>query len=171
VFNILLQVFDDGRLTDGQGRVVNFRNTIIIMTSNIASDVILEAENVDEIMPMIELQLKNHFRPEFLNRLDEVISFHRLEPGHMKRIFDLEMEKLRKRLAERRLSIVVSDEARDKVIGESYEPQFGARPLKRAVQSRIQNPLAKALLSGTFEPGMTVTVETDGEGNLIFVPR
>jgi ATP-dependent Clp protease ATP-binding subunit ClpB len=174
VFNILLQVFDDGRLTDGQGRVVNFRNTIIIMTSNIASDVILESENVDELMPVIEQQLKNHFRPEFLNRLDEVISFHRLDRNHINRIFDIEVEKLRQRLVEQRLDIAVSEQARDFVIDMSYDPQFGARPLKRAIQSRIQNPLAKALLSGSFEPGKTVSVELEGEGDkalLRFVSR
>jgi ATP-dependent Clp protease ATP-binding subunit ClpB len=174
VFNILLQVFDDGRLTDGQGRVVNFRNTIIIMTSNIASDVILESENVDELMPVIEQQLVNHFRPEFLNRLDEVISFHRLDRNHINRIFDIEVEKLRQRLVEQRLDIAVSEQARDFVIDMSYDPQFGARPLKRAIQSRIQNPLAKALLSGSFEPGKTVSVELEGEGDkalLRFVSR
>jgi ATP-dependent Clp protease ATP-binding subunit ClpB len=144
------------------------------MTSNIASDVILESENVDELMPVIEQQLKNHFRPEFLNRLDEVISFHRLDRNHINRIFDIEVEKLRQRLVEQRLDIAVSEQARDFVIDMSYDPQFGARPLKRAIQSRIQNPLAKALLSGSFEPGKTFSVELEGEGDkalLRFVSR
>ncbi len=173
VFNILLQLFDDGRLTDGQGRVVNFRNTIIIMTSNIASDVILESENVDEIMPLIEQQLKNHFRPEFLNRLDEVISFHRLDRSHLNRIFDIELSKLQRRLSEQRLTLEVSDKAREYVISLSFDPQFGARPLKRAVQAHIQNPLAKLLLGGDYEPGSVIRadVEDGSEGRLTFSRR
>lgn len=168
VFNILLQVFDDGRLTDGQGRVVNFRNTIIIMTSNLASDIILEADNPDDVMDQVNQRLKIQFRPEFLNRLDEIISFHRLEPDHLTRILDLEIAKLEKRLAERHLTIELSPDARDFIISVSYDAQFGARPLKRAVQNYVQNPLAKHLLSGEFPEGseIEVGVEKDREGSI-----
>ncbi|AHC15092.1 ClpB protein [Salinispira pacifica] len=168
VFNILLQVFDDGRLTDGQGRVVNFRNTIIIMTSNLASDIILEAENTEDVMDQVNQRLKLQFRPEFLNRLDEIISFHRLEPEHLTRILDLEIAKLEKRLAERHLNIELSPQARDFIISVSYDAQFGARPLKRAVQNYVQNPLARHLLAGEFPEGseIEVGVEKDAEGTV-----
>ena len=156
VFNILLQVFDDGRLTDGQGRTVNFRNTIIIMTSNIASDIILEAEQLADVRPQIEAGLKQAFRPEFLNRLDEVITFHRLEQQHLQKILDLEIQDLEKRLSDKRLRLRLTPAAGKHILSLSYDAQFGARPLKRALQTHIQNPLAKLLLSGEVKEGETI---------------
>ena len=159
VFNILLQVFDDGRLTDGQGRVVNFRNTIIIMTSNIASDIILEAENVSDIQQQAAAQLKQVFRPEFLNRVDELITFHRLDPQHLEKILYLELQHLEKRLADKGLKLRFTPAAAKYIVSMSYDAHFGARPLKRALQTEVQNPLAKLIISGTCTEGETITVD------------
>lgn len=166
VFNILLQVFDDGRLTDGQGRVVNFRNTIIIMTSNIASDIILDAGDIDAIQPQIMAELKQSFRPEFLNRLDEVITFHRLDRNHLEKILALEISDLEARLSDKHLHLKVTPSAVTALVDLSFDPQFGARPLKRTLQSYVQNPLAKLLLAGKVQEGETVTLSSDGAGGL-----
>lgn len=156
VFNVLLQVLDDGRLTDGQGRIVDFRNTIIIMTSNIGSDLILGNDDLDSLFPDINGLLRRTFRPEFLNRLDEIITFHRLSDGHMKQILELEIQKLSRRLEERDLSLTLSEKAKELVVQAGYDPAFGARPLKRAIQNLIQNPLAKEILSGKYPPGTPI---------------
>ena len=167
VFNVLLQVLDDGRLTDGHGRVVDFKNTIIVMTSNIGSDVIQEladAEGVDvEIEMKVKELLKRHFRPEFLNRVDETIIFHRLEREHLRRIADIQLDLLRKRLADRKLTLVAADAALDKLASEGYEPSFGARPLKRLIQQYIENPLARRILDGEFSEGDTIRLEVSGD--------
>jgi len=159
VFNVMLQLFDDGRLTDGQGRIVDFRNTIIIMTSNLGSELLLNNSNPSDALPEISRLLKAHFRPEFLNRIDEVILFHRLGAEHVRRILDLELEKVRTMLTNRRLDLVVSNAAADLLAQRGYDPLFGARPLKRTIQQLLQNPLAKLLLSGKVPPEAVIKAD------------
>jgi ATP-dependent Clp protease ATP-binding subunit ClpB len=173
VFNILLQILDDGRLTDSQGRTVDFRNTVIIMTSNVGSSFILEHATDDWAIVETEVwtALREHFRPEFLNRVDDIVLFRPLTQQHIDRIIDLQLARLRKLLADRKLSLVLTPEARDVLAEEGYDPAFGARPLKRAIQRMIQNPLALAVLEGRFVEGDTVVVRPDGKGGLEFVPE
>jgi len=160
VFNVLLQTLDDGRLTDGQGRVVDFKNTIIIMTSNIGSEIILEAEDMDEIRKEIDSLLKAHFKPEFLNRIDEIVLFERLSESMIRSIADLRLAELSARLAERNITLEISGEARDLIAAEGFDRRFGARPLKRAIQSLLENPLAKSVLAGRVSEGDKVLVGT-----------
>jgi ATP-dependent Clp protease ATP-binding subunit ClpB len=152
VFNVLLQVLDAGRLTDGQGRVVNFKNTVVIMTSNVGSELLREGGTRDDVLQL----LKTRFRPEFLNRIDEIVVFHALDAPHLRRIVNLQVELLRKRLAERRITLEVADDVLDALAKEGFDPTFGARPLKRLIQRKIQNPLAMRLLEGKFVDGDTV---------------
>jgi ATP-dependent Clp protease ATP-binding subunit ClpB len=161
VLNVLLQLLDDGRLTDGQGRTVNFNHTLVIMTSNLGSQWILElGENQRaEMERRVEEAVRQHFRPEFLNRVDEIVIFHSLTREHLRKIVDLQVESLRKTLAERHIGIELTDTARDALAEEGYDPHFGARPLKRTVQRMIQNPLAMRLLKGDFKPGHTIEVD------------
>lgn len=165
VFNVLLQVLDDGRLTDGQGRTVDFKNTVIVMTSNIGSDRIqtLSSENAQEweIEAAVKDLLKNHFRPEFLNRVDEIIVFHPLKKEQITRIVDIQLANLQKRLASRNLKLELSPEAKRLIADEGYDIQFGARPLKRVIQQRIENPLAQRILAGEFGEGATIHVDAD----------
>jgi len=163
VFNTLLQLLDEGRLTDGQGRKVDFRNTIIILTSNIGSDLILGAEDLDSIKDSLDERLKGYFRPEFLNRLDEVLTFRRLTKEHLMGIVDIQLLRLARRLEERRLTLEVSQEVKEFLVTHGYDPAFGARPLKRTVQSQIQNPLAKEILAGNFTEGDKILVELEKE--------
>lgn len=165
VYNVFLQLLDEGRLTDGQGRVVDFRNAIVIMTSNIGSDLILETEDIDTIAEPIQQLLHRSFKPEFLNRLDEIVTFRRLGPDHILKIVDLELDRLAERLSERRICVNVSSEARKFLAERGYDPAFGARPLKRAVQQYLQNPLARRLLTGEFPDGATVNVAVRGAGD------
>ncbi len=158
VFNILLQVFDDGRLTDGHGRLVNFRNTIIIMTSNIASDIILTASDLAQVQPQITAQLRQAFRPEFLNRIDEIITFHRLEKKHIEKILMLEIHDIEQRLADRNIRLKILPAAVARLVDMSFDPQFGARPLKRTLQTYVQNPLARILIAGSVQDGAVITV-------------
>ncbi len=163
VFNVLLQVLDDGRLTDGQGRTVNFTNAIVIMTSNIGSHLIQElgaAAAADAVMD----ELRRAFRPEFLNRLDEIVTFHTLDREQLLSIVDIQLERLRGLLAGRGLELVVTDAARRRLAEEGFDPVYGARPLKRVIQRRLQDTLAMALLSGEFVAGDTVVVEADTDG-------
>jgi ATP-dependent Clp protease ATP-binding subunit ClpB len=162
VFNVLLQTLDDGRLTDGQGRVVDFRNTIIIMTSNLGSDLILDAEDMAEIKKDVDALLKTQFKPEFLNRIDEIVLFERLSEAMIRSIADLRLAELISRLAGRSIAMTITPEARDLIAAEGYDRRFGARPLKRAIQSMLENPLAKAILSGQVGEGDTVAVKADG---------
>ncbi|MFP4376703.1 MAG: ATP-dependent chaperone ClpB [Spirochaetales bacterium] len=164
VFNVLLQLLDEGRLTDGQGRLVDFRNTIVIMTSNVGSDIILQADDLDAIADTIRDILRATFKPEFLNRLDEVITFHRLDKSQIEKIVDLELRKLQKRLDERKMTLQVSSEAKQKIADAGFDPAFGARPLKRAIQNELQNPLAKHLLAGNFQDGDTIRVGAGAKG-------
>ncbi|HWP68270.1 MAG TPA: AAA family ATPase, partial [Rectinemataceae bacterium] len=164
VFNVLLQTLDDGRLTDGQGRVVDFKNTIIIMTSNIGSDIILDAEDLGEIRKEIDSLLKTYFKPEFLNRIDETVLFERLSEAMIRSIADLRLSELAGRLAERFIVLDVDPKARDYIAHEGYDRRFGARPLKRAIQSLLENPLSKEMLIGKIADGDTVRVSKSAKG-------
>ncbi|WP_028974603.1 ATP-dependent chaperone ClpB [Spirochaeta cellobiosiphila] len=163
VFNTLLQLLDEGRLTDGQGRKVDFRNTIVILTSNIGSDLILGSEDMDAIQGALDDRLRAHFRPEFLNRLDDVLTFKRLDESHLVGIVDIQLDRLKKRLMERRLSLQVSKAAKAYLAKAGYDPAFGARPLKRTIQNYIQNPLAKRILAGEFVEGDTIIIDVKGD--------
>jgi ATP-dependent Clp protease ATP-binding subunit ClpB len=171
VFNILLQVLDDGRLTDGHGRTVDFRNTILVMTSNIGGAIIQrlsEQGAVDvEIEASVREELKAHLRPEFLNRVDEVIVFHRPSRDDLVQIVDIQLKRLQHRLAERRITLQVSGAAKLRLARDGFDPVYGARPLKRLIQREIENPLAEQLLSGEFSDGDTIEVDADGE-RLVF---
>ncbi|MBI1369604.1 MAG: ATP-dependent chaperone ClpB [Planctomycetes bacterium] len=167
VFNILLQVLDDGRLTDGHGRTVDFKNTIIVLTSNIGSAAIQEltasgAEDF-EIEAQVRGQLKEYFRPELLNRIDEVIIFHQLTKPQLRGIVDIQLRDLKLRLAQREIGLVLTDAAKDQLSDEGYDPTFGARPLKRVIQQRLENPLAQKLLAGEFVAGDTIHIDVSGK--------
>ena len=170
VFNILLQVLDDGRLTDSQGRVVDFKNTVIIMTSNLGSDKIQEmaGASYEEIKAAVMDSVNQHFRPEFVNRIDEIVVFHPLGQEQMAGIADIQISRLRKRLQEHDMDIVLSDEAMTQLVAVGYDPVYGARPLKRAIQQAIENPLSVKLLSGEFVAGDTIKVDVDAEDKLTF---
>jgi ATP-dependent Clp protease ATP-binding subunit ClpB len=163
VFNILLQVLDDGRLTDGQGRTVDFKNTVIVMTSNIGSPIIqsMVGEDPQDIKDAVWDELKNHFRPEFLNRIDETVVFHALDAGHIASIADIQLKVLSSRLAKMDFTLQVSPAALAELAKVGFDPVFGARPLKRAIQQRIENPLSKLLLEGKFGPKDTIAVNVD----------
>jgi len=174
VFNVLLQVLDDGRLTDGQGRTVDFKNVIVIMTSNIGSHRILdyrggfEGEAYRHMKEAVMGELRQAFRPEFLNRLDEIIVFHALNETQLKKIVDIQLAGLRKRLEERHITLELTDEARTHLVRSGYDATYGARPLKRAIQREIENPLAKLILAGQIPEGQTVHIDL-GEGpKLVF---
>ena len=167
VFNVLLQVLDDGRLTDGQGRTVDFRNTIIILTSNLGSEFLAglgDGQDSSAVRDQVMGVVRQAFRPEFLNRLDEVILFHRLSRKHMTGIVDIQLQRLEALLAERKLSLSVDDNAKAWLADAGYDPVYGARPLKRVIQRALQNPLATMILEGKFKPGETVAVSSDGDG-------
>ena len=159
VFNVLLQLLDEGRLTDGQGRQVDFRNSIVIMTSNLGSDLIQRAAEVEQVAPRITELLKASFRPEFLNRVDETIIFGRLDDEQIHRIAAIQLDHLSARLREQRITLKVTDAARSYLAEAGFDPQYGARPLRRAIQQQLQNPLAKLLIGGQLTDGSTVTVD------------
>jgi ATP-dependent Clp protease ATP-binding subunit ClpB len=166
VFNVLLQVLDDGRLTDGQGRTVDFRNAVIVMTSNLGSQRIQELageENYAKMKSDIMDIVGQHFRPEFLNRIDDVVVFHPLQPSHIRLIVDIQLEHLRRRLAERDMTLELDEAARTRLADAGYDPVYGARPLKRAIQQQLENPLAQRILAGDFGPGDTVRVVVEGD--------
>jgi ATP-dependent Clp protease ATP-binding subunit ClpB len=168
VLNVLLQLLDDGRLTDGQGRTVDFKNTLVIMTSNLGSQFILEmGDDQREMETLIHRALREHFRPEFLNRVDEIVIFHALSRDDLRAIVDLSAAGLRGMLAGRDLGLTFTDAAREALTEEGYDPQFGARPLKRTLQRRVQNPLAMRLLEGAFRSGQTVEVDFE-DGDFVF---
>jgi ATP-dependent Clp protease ATP-binding subunit ClpB len=161
VFNVLLQVLDDGRLTDGQGRTVDFRNTVIIMTSNLGSQLIQELageENYETMKSSVMEIVSQHFRPEFINRVDDVVVFHPLSREHIRSIVDIQLAYLHARLADREMQIHLSDAARDKLAEAGFDPVYGARPLKRAIQQQVENPLAQEILQGSFKPGDVIEV-------------
>ena len=167
VFNVMLQILDDGRVTDGQGRTVDFTNTVLILTSNIGSQSILELAGDPEQHPAMESRvneaLRAHFRPEFLNRLDDQIIFHSLRREELRQIVTLQVERLRQRLAERKLELSLSDGAADWLANAGYDPVYGARPLKRAVQRELETPIAKAILAGRYSEGQAISVELEAD--------
>ena len=177
VFNILLQVLDDGRLTDGQGRTVDFRNTVIVMTSNLGSQMIQDAsenseggdveEQYTQMKASVMGVVQAHFRPEFINRLDEIVVFRPLDKTQIRAIARIQLVNLEKRLAERQLKLEVSDAALALLGNTGFDPVYGARPLKRAIQQQLENPLAKQILEGRFQPGETINVAAEG-GHLVF---
>jgi ATP-dependent Clp protease ATP-binding subunit ClpB len=162
VFNVLLQLMDDGRLTDGQGRTVDFTNTVLIMTSNLGG-------GGDEATVMAAVHA--HFKPEFINRIDEIVVFHRLDERHIAQIVDIQVEYLRGRLAERHLGLELTDTARAYVARVGYDPDFGARPLKRVIQREIADPIALALLQGEYGDGDVIEVDASSDGGLVFSRR
>jgi ATP-dependent Clp protease ATP-binding subunit ClpB len=169
-FNLLLQIMDDGRLTDGKGRTVDFTNTVLIMTSNVGSQEIA-SETVDErIRERIEGVLASTFKPEFLNRLDETVIFHRLSREDIGRIVDLQVKQVSERVAERGVEIELSDDARTLLGNLGYDPTYGARPLKRVIQRQLVDKLAMALLEGRFSEGDRIRVDAEG-GELVFRPQ
>jgi ATP-dependent Clp protease ATP-binding subunit ClpB len=169
VLNVLLQLLDDGRLTDGKGRTVDFKNVVVIMTSNLGSQYIAEhSGSLDEgIRRQVNEALRQHFRPEFLNRIDEVIFFHALGLDHMKHIVVIQMQGLLKRLEERKIFVELTEPAKELLVTEGYDPAYGARPLKRTIQRRLLDPLALRVLEGEFHEGDRITVDV-GDNGLAF---
>jgi len=176
----MLQILDDGRLTDGQGRVVDFKNTIVIMTSNIGSHRILEYHGAFEgaeyerMKEAVLEEMRRHFRPEFLNRVDEIIVFHALPEESLKKIVEIQLDRLRHRLAERHIKLELTDAARTHLVRAGYDPNYGARPLKRAIQREIETPLGRRILKGEVRDGQTVLVDLDqssGELNFTAQPK
>ncbi len=165
VFNILLQILDDGRLTDGQGRTVDFKNTVIIMTSNLGSHYIMELgpTRYEEMKDKVMEVLRQSFKPEFLNRIDDIIIFHALTREHIRRIVDIQLEHLQRLLENRKLKLEVDDKAKDRLANLGYDPNYGARPLKRVIQKELQDPLAMEILSGKYKEGDTIHVTVEGD--------
>ncbi|MFT5335778.1 MAG: ATP-dependent Clp protease ATP-binding subunit ClpB [Halioglobus sp.] len=173
VFNILLQVLEDGRLTDGQGRTVDFRNTVIVMTSNLGSDIIQEMagdENYEQIKSAVMTVVGSHFRPEFINRIDESVVFHPLIKEQIRSIAEIQLQSLRARLSEREITLELSDSFMDALVDAGFDPVYGARPLKRAIQQKLENPLAQGILAGGFQSGSVVVVDVE-EGVAKFSQR
>ena len=164
VFNVLLQVLDDGRLTDGQGRTVDFRNTVIVMTSNLGSQMIQQMQGDDyQVVKLAVMgEVKSYFRPEFINRIDEVVVFHALDEKNIKSIARIQLQYLEKRLAAMEMKLAVSESALAEIATAGFDPVYGARPLKRAIQSQLENPLAKLILEGRFSAKDTIQVDCRG---------
>jgi len=165
VFNVLLQVLDDGRLTDGQGRTVDFKNTLIIMTSNIGAEYLVAQKDEDDpaqARAFVLAEVKTKFRPEFVNRIDEIIVFHRLRREHMGRIVDIQIARLQKLLTDRKITIGIDDQARTWLANQGYDPAYGARPLKRVIQRNVQDPLAEAILAGRVKDSDAVRISVSG---------
>jgi ATP-dependent Clp protease ATP-binding subunit ClpB len=167
VFNVFLQVLDDGRLTDGQGRTVDFRNTVIIMTSNVGSQYIMDVQDEETMRARVMEAMHQHFRPEFLNRVDEIVIFHRLEREHLREIADIQLHHVRQLLARRNVTLALTEAAADLLINEGYDPVYGARPLKRVLQRRLVDPLAMQLIQGDVREGDHVVVDVEN-GELAF---
>jgi ATP-dependent Clp protease ATP-binding subunit ClpB len=172
VFNVLLQVLDDGRMTDGQGRTVDFKNTVIVMTSNLGSQMIqqMAGDDYQVIKLAVMAEVKNYFRPEFINRIDEVVVFHALDEKHIKAIARIQLRNLERRLAALDLKLQVSDAVLGELASAGFDPVFGARPLKRSIQANLENPLAREILEGRFLPKDTILVELK-DGRIVFNRR
>jgi ATP-dependent Clp protease ATP-binding subunit ClpB len=167
VFNVLLQVLDDGRLTDGQGHTVDFRNTLIVMTSNLGSEFLTnqpEGQDTDAVRDQVMAVVRASFRPEFLNRVDEIILFHRLQRADMAKIVDIQMKRLAELLKDRKIEIVLERSARDWLAEKGWDPAYGARPLKRAIQKSVQDPLAELILAGQIKDGDKVVISAGKQG-------
>jgi ATP-dependent Clp protease ATP-binding subunit ClpB len=167
VFNLLLQVLDDGRLTDGQGRTVDFTNTVLIMTSNAGAEFITGELSMDEIRARVDGVLRQQFRPEFLNRVDETVIFQRLNEAEIRQIVDLQVARLVRRVEDRRIVFDVTDAAKDLLGRDGYDPTYGARPLKRSIQRLLENPLALRLLEGDIGDGARIVADADEAGDTI----
>ena len=169
VFNLLLQILDDGRLTDGHGRTVDFKNTVIIMTSNIGTEYIQQVteQNFERVREQVITELRRYFKPEFLNRVDDIIIFRSLTKEHIFKIIDIQLARIQKRLEERKLGLELSQPAKEFLAEVGYDPQFGARPLRRAIEKHLLDPLAKEILEGKYLEGDTIWVDADEQG-LIF---
>ncbi|MGT2480926.1 AAA family ATPase [Methylobacterium oryzae CBMB20] len=170
VFNVLLQVLDDGRLTDGQGRTVDFRNTLLIMTSNLGAEYLVNqpaGHDTDAVRDEVMGVVRGHFRPEFLNRVDEIILFHRLARSEMGAIVDIQLGRLQKLLDDRKITLDVDEDAKNWLADKGYDPAYGARPLKRVIQKNVQDPLAELVLSGKVHDGETVPVRLGPMGLMI----
>lgn len=177
VFNVMLQILDDGRLTDGQGRTVNFKNTLLIMTSNVGSHCILAykgsfaGHSYENMKDTVMNELRAGFRPEFLNRIDEIIVFHALNEEHLKQIVEIQLANLRQRLADRHIQLPLTDAARTHLVKTGYEPVYGARPLKRAIQKQVETRLGRLIIEGKIHDGEEVVVDYDaGKNQLVFQP-
>jgi ATP-dependent Clp protease ATP-binding subunit ClpB len=173
VHSVFLQILDEGRLTDGQGHIVSFKNTVIIMTSNVGGELITDLhgeENYDEIRRRVLAALRSQFRPELLNRINDIVVFKSLGEQEIERIVEIQLGHLRERLAEREITIELSDEAREQLAREGYDPVYGARPLERAITRRIENPLARRLVEGEIEDGAHLMVDVQ-HGDFVFVPK
>ncbi|MCI5114952.1 MAG: hypothetical protein D3912_09050, partial [Candidatus Electrothrix sp. AX1] len=170
VFNVLLQVLDDGRMTDGKGRTVSFKNTIMIMTSNLGSHLIMELgeKEPEEMQRQVDELLHRQFRPEFLNRVDEIITFHGLSREDLLQIVDIQINRMAKRLAQQKYTIELTEAAKQFLVETGYDPSYGARPLKRAIQRYIEDPLALEILEGRFSEGDTVRIDRGEENRLVF---
>jgi ATP-dependent Clp protease ATP-binding subunit ClpB len=170
VFNVMLQVLDDGRLTDGQGRTVDFKNTIVIMTSNVGSARILDYQGAysgagfERMKEAVLEEMRRHFRPEFLNRVDEIIVFHALSEENLKQIVEIQLGRLRARLADRHITLELTDAARANLVHTGYDPHYGARPLKRAIQKKVETPLGRLLIQGSIKDGQVVKVDAAADG-------
>jgi ATP-dependent Clp protease ATP-binding subunit ClpB len=168
VFNVMLQLFDDGRLTDGRGKTVDFKNTVVIMTSNIGSEHIQESDNYDEMKNKVTQELRNYFRPEFLNRIDEIIIFRALGETELNKIIDIQIKSFESRLAAKNIHVKLTDKAKDFISSKGYDPAFGARPLKRAIHTYLLNPLSSKLISGEFKEGDNIFVNvTKEDGDIL----
>lgn len=166
VFNVLLQVLDDGRITDSKGNVVSFKNTIIIMTSNIGSQYLLQGNN-EETRHEVEMELKAHFKPEFLNRIDEIVMFNSLDNQVVYKIIDKFIAQLSKRLEQQNISVQVSDEAKEEIAREGFDPTFGARPLKRFIQGHIETLVAKEMIKGSIQKDDNITIDYQNQQFMI----
>jgi ATP-dependent Clp protease ATP-binding subunit ClpB len=167
VFNVLLQVLDDGRLTDGQGRTVDFRNTLIVMTSNLGAEILVnqpEGQDTDAVRDQVMAIVRASFRPEFLNRIDEIILFHRLQKSEMARVVDIQIKRLSRLLEDRKISMVLEPSARDWLADKGWDPAYGARPLKRVIQKSVQDPLAEMILAGRIKDGEKVVISAGKQG-------
>jgi ATP-dependent Clp protease ATP-binding subunit ClpB len=170
VFNVLLQVLDDGRLTDGQGRTVDFRNTLIVMTSNIGAEYLVaqpDGEDSEKVRDVVMAEVRARFRPEFLNRIDEIILFHRLKREQMGRIVDIQLTRLQKLLDDRKITLSLDAKAREWIAEKGYDPAYGARPLKRTIQKAVQDPLSELILAGRIKDGEKVSISA-GKAGLTF---
>jgi len=167
IFNVLLQVLDDGRITDGQGRTVDFRNTVLIMTSNIGSQFIMEEENTEQREAKVTEALRGHFRPEFLNRIDEIVIFDRLKRDELTEIVALQLERVSERLAKQGIGLSLSEAAKEYMVNQGYDPVYGARPLKRAIQKYLLDPLSLEMLAGKFKDGDVIQAD-ENDGRVIF---
>ena len=167
VFNILLQVLDDGRLTDSQGRTVSFSNTVVIMTSNLGSECLhrlMDHQDAAQLKENVVLAAKEYFRPEFINRIDDMIVFEPLQLDQLYDVARIQVLDLTERLLSQEITFTLTEQALDSVVREGFDPAYGARPIRRVIQKRLENPLAEALLAGTFKPGDDITVDVDREG-------